>query len=172
MKYLTFFIAATFWVVYQPTASAQWRASTYENEMDGTVTYSASSDLTAATTSMISPYEDTRSILYVGCYDDGRQWADIVFNKTAIVTSDETTEDGHDIIRARMKFDEDEPVTMVLTRRMGSTVLMFDRDQWAIDGFKRASTFLLELNWYGQGMVYFRYSLDGAADAISALPCR
>ena len=167
MKSLALVIAATLWILFQSSVYAQWTSSTSGNEMDGEVNYFAFSPETTSTRPMSSPYSNTRSNLAVGCSGDGDPWAYIWFSKDPNITNDET-EDGYNKITTRVKIDDEEPYRVTLSQQWGSHILHFYRDNFMIDEFKRGSSLLLELSWYGQGTVYFRYSLIGSTAKISA----
>ncbi len=76
------------------------------------------------------------------------------------------TRDGYDSFDTRIKWD-DEIKTAEFTQTWGEAFIHFRFGESAIRDMTAASNMLLELPWYGEGNVYFRFSLRGSSAAIS-----
>lgn len=170
LKCVTLAIIAILWVVVQPSASAQWTTDTVLDEMDGTVTYLAMSEPVGSTTPRSSQYDETESVLAVACEPGGLgEYAFILFTKNVFKHYD--TDDEWQATKASIKFDNEESMSVSLIN-VQEILLFAEKDGSAvIEKFIEASTVLLKINLPRHGVDYFRYPLDGAADAISSLPC-
>jgi hypothetical protein len=150
--------------------NTDWTIDTLVNDMDGTKSYIAASKLVTPTRPLSPPYDQTKSIIGVNCFPSRNlEYPAILLTKDILRT------DGLGGSGARIKFDNDDPIRIGLVTPDG-IIFRFDYDgieeQRVIQKFMESSTVLLELYVPGEGLVYFRYSLDGAAEAISASPCR
>jgi hypothetical protein len=145
-------------------ALGQWRTSFDTDPMTGKRSAYAHSPRTSATERIDWPYQDTRAWLGFGC-DGSSEWAYIGFSETPNLTKT-TTEDGYNTFQARVKWDE-HLTEQDLIQEWGSSFIHFRSDQTAIANMITASTLLVELNWYGEGRTYFRFSLRGSQAAIS-----
>jgi len=58
---------------------------------------------------------------------------------------------------------------VTLRQKWGVNFLSFDYDDQIIDKMETHDTLLLELDWFGEGNVYFKFPLTGAAEAISTI---
>ena len=74
--------------------------------------------------------------------------------------------EGYTEITTRFKWGEESPVLMTLTQEWGAKFLHFSNDAKAIQNIEKNTTVLLELPWFGDGNVYFRFDLTGAKAAI------
>ncbi|MDA0857558.1 MAG: hypothetical protein O2900_16395 [Proteobacteria bacterium] len=134
--------------------------------MTGEKSSYTSSVVTKATEPMQFPYSDVVAWLGVGCNSENK-WSYIGFSTSPNITDDET-EDGYNIIKTRVRWDKNVE-NIMLTQEWGSKFLHFSNDEQIIDNFKKYNTFLIELNWYGEGNVYFNFSLSGSTKAISKM---
>ncbi len=145
---------------------AKWRVTVSKDEMTGEEIWYALSPEVSSTEPMNFPYEDTKAVLGVG-YNGEDEWVYIGFNVTPNPL-DTTIGDGYYIITTRIKWD-DEIETTKLTQEWGSKYLHFTEDEEVVSKIINSDTMLLELNWYGEGKVYFRFPLEGAAEAIDEI---
>ena len=145
---------------------AQWDVTSDTDEMTGEVSAYCSSKFASPTERMDFPYGDVKGWLGVGC-DGNSEWAYVGFT-TAPNLANTTTKDGYDLISTRIKFDDEvEQVTM--TQDWSSKFIHFRNDSDIIEKFLTANTILLEMNWYGEGKTYFRFSGSGSTSAINQI---
>ena len=148
------------------SASAQWTTSVSKDEMDETETWYATSSYTSPTEKMSFPYGNIKAWLGIG-YNGKQEWVYIGFNDSPNLT-DTSIKDGYDLISTRIKWN-DEVENIVLTQKWGSKFIHFRDDKAIVSKINQSDTVLLELNWYGEGKVYFRFSLVGSSDAINKI---
>lgn len=142
----------------------QWTTSETTDEMEGTTSYFAISPDVKPTRQMSFPYGNITSNLVIAC-KEASTYAYFYFSDSPNLTDDET-EDGYNLVRTRLKVDE-VIENISLTQTWGANSLFLLNDELYIQKAKEASELLLELNWYGNGKVYFRYDLSGSAKKIS-----
>lgn len=112
------------------------------------------------------PYNDVRAWLGVGC-DGSNEWAYFGFSESPNITDDQT-ESSYSVIRTRVRWDHSVENT-ALIQEWGAKFIGFHDDSAAIANIARANTVLLELNWYGEGRVYFEFSLKGSSAAVQQM---
>ena len=140
-----------------------WTSSSGTDEMTGELRGFAFSPSVGPTRSMAFPYGDTRSHLAVGC-NSSSQWSYFHFSESPNLTGG-SNHDGYEVFKARIRWDS--TVTDVeLIQEWGANTLHFRDESSAIASIKAGRSVRLELDWYGQGKVYFEYSLDGSSAAI------
>lgn len=146
-------------------ANEKWGIQTSKDEMTGEASVYVSSANVAATRALEFPYHGLKSWIGAGCKTGGKGfWVYIGFN-IAPNLNDTETEDGYNAISTRIKWDDDIKF-MNFTQDWGAKFIHFRDDATAIEKIKKSKNVLFELNWHGQGRVYFKYSLDGAARVI------
>jgi len=143
-------------------ALAGWRGWPSKDEMTGEIRAYAVSDKVTSTTPMDFPYTETRSWLGFGCDTKGNEWAYIGFSTLNLISQPAR---DYNVYIFRVKFD-DEVIKMKMEESRNSDFLHFWGDAEAIRRFISHTMVKLELDWYGQGKVYFEYSLEGSSDAI------
>lgn len=148
------------------TARAQWDVSMSKDEMTGEVSSYCSSQTTPPTKTMSFPYSDVRGWLGVGCNGES-EWAYAGFSMAPNLQGTDIG-DGYNIITTRIKFD-DQVETVRLTQEWNSKFIHFSNDNEVIKKLMNASTVLLELDWYGSGKTYFRFSGSGSTTAINEI---
>lgn len=150
-------------------AFAEWRVSSSEDEMTGEKQYYAMSPSVKSTESMGFPYSSTNAWLGVGT-DGDQEWCFIGFSETPNLT-DASTKDGYNLIDTRIKWndDSDKIENTKLTQSWGAKFLHFRSDEDIISKIEESNTLLIELGWYGEGDVYFDFSLKGSAAAINEI---
>lgn len=147
-------------------ANAQWDVSTSKDEMTGEVSSYCSSKLTPPTKAMSFPYADVKGWLGVGC-DGDSEWVYAGFTVPPNL-QDTQIGDGYNSFSTRIKFD-DEIETVRMTQDWTSKFVHFTADKDIIDKILKANTILLELNWYGSGKTYFKFSGAGSTNAITKI---
>ena len=147
------------------STAAQWSTSVSRDEMTGKKQVFATSPTVPPTTAMESPYNDTGAWLGFGC-DGQNEWAYVGFSNEPNLSNAEPQDGGYSSFTARVKWDTlIDP--MHFRQQWGAHFLHFVDADAAIMHMMSASSVLLELQWYGTGDVYFRFSLRGAAAAIA-----
>ena len=144
----------------------QWITSQSSDEMTGEHTSYAISPSNTATEIMDFPYRGVEGTIGVGC-DGQYEWVYVSFSKAPNLLNTDTN-DGYDRIDTRIKFD-DQIQNVTLRQEWGARVLHFYSDDKIIEKLIQSNSILLELNWYGEGRTYFRFSLEGSADAIAEI---
>ena len=144
---------------------AQWKV-TQEREMPMRANSCCTSKDASPTERMDFPYGDVKGWLGVGC-DGNSEWAYVGFT-TAPNLANTTTKDGYNLISTRIKFD-DEVEQITMTQDWSSKFIHFRNDSDIIEKFMTANTILLEMNWYGEGKTYFRFSGSGSTSAINQI---
>lgn len=153
-------------LVFTISVSAEWKTFSSENEMTGKTIWLAHSSKVSPTQKMDFPYHDVKAWLGVGS-DGQNEWTYIGFTDSPNINDDET-QAGYNIIKTRVKWDE-EIEKMSFTQSWGSKFISFIKNGYAITKIENSNTMLLELNWYGQDKVYFRFSLTDSAAAINEI---
>lgn len=144
----------------------QWTTSVSKDEMTGKKSCYASSPSTSATQKMDFPYSDVRAWLGVGT-NGSSEWTYIGFSQAPNIANDET-KDGYSRIETRIKWD-DKIETVSLRQDWGSSFIHFYTDNYIIEKIAQSSTVLLELDWYGEGSTFFRFSLRESAAALAKI---
>lgn len=147
-------------------ASDQWDTFVSKDEMTEEEIWFATSPYVEPTETMNFPYHNVEACLIVA-YDSKNEWAYIAFSEAPNITDDEI-KDGYNLIRTRIKWD-DEIESVYLIQHWGSRFIHFRNYEAAISKIVSSNTALLELNWYGEGKVYFRFPLAGSSDMISKI---
>jgi len=134
--------------------------------MTGARTYYLISKPVKPTKPMDFPYEGTTARLGVGC-NKGDEWVYIYFSSAPNLLDTET-KDGYDEINTRIKFD-DNIEYVFFTQDWGSHYLVFELPDNIIPKLIHSRTALLELHWYGEGRVYFKFNLNGFHRALKTM---
>lgn len=150
----------------KPKPLPKWDISTSTDTMTGQIRAYASSPLVRPNSPMDFPYTDARGNMGIGC-DRESEWAYFVFTMTPNL-DDTRNSDGHNILQARVRWD-DVIQEVDLSQKWGSEVLHFSDNADAIERIARADSVLLELHWYGEGRVYFDFTLRGSSAAIEEI---
>lgn len=148
-------------------AHANWRVSSSTDEMTGETQNYAISDAVSTTRPMGFPYKDTKSWIGVGC-DGKSEWVFIGFNKAPNISGDKN-QNGWSLINTRFKWDNNIQ-NVNLSQTWGAKFIHFrGNDAPVIRKIQSSKKGLLELNWHGEGSVYFPYSFSGSSKAISTI---
>lgn len=112
------------------------------------------------------PYGDV--VAWMGVQTDGHiPQAFFGFNEAPNLTGG-TTMDGYNLFYTRIRWD-DNVEKVFLKKSWGNKFLVFQYSQKNVKKIISANTVLLELDWYGAGTVYFKFSLKGSSAAISKI---
>lgn len=151
-------------VLAQSGTNSDWSNFTSEDKMSGKIQAYATSKWVESEDPMDFPYEGTEGLLGFGC-DGEDEWAYIKFTNQPNITNDEPQDGGYSTFYSRVKWD-----TVVkaveFTQEWGSESINFVNDERAIENIRKRGKMLLELDWHGEGKVYFEFSLDGSAANI------
>ncbi|MEJ5229012.1 MAG: hypothetical protein WHT65_03330 [Pseudothermotoga sp.] len=161
------FIFLTMLLAQFTLAQNQWSVSSKQDPMTGKVTWFAVSPPVSSIEKMSFPYEDTKAQLVIA--RQGREeWVYIAFNKEPNIVGG-IIEGRYEIITTRIKWDNLQPVYVKLVQEAGLNSLHFEKDQEIIRKIIIYKKLLVELNWYGEGLVHFEFPLEGAASAIAQI---
>lgn len=149
------------------SAAAQWNIEIDEDAMTGEKVAYAISSRVKATEQMDFPYSDVEAWLGIG-NDGENEWVYLGFS-TSPNLSDTTTKDSYNEIETRIRWNEDEIEEVLLTQDWGAKFLHFRDYEYIISKIENSNKLLVELNWYGEGSVYFNFSLEGSSAAIDEI---
>jgi hypothetical protein len=152
-------------MVLAAPVSAQWKNSVTRDEMTRATNAYATSPTVSPTRVLSFPYASTTAWLGYGC-DGETEWVFVGFTMPPNIINTQPQEGGYSTFTTRVKWDEQVDTTRMI-QKFGDSFLQFDDGQRAIDHLGKASTATLELEWYSQSTVYFRFSLRGASAAIA-----
>lgn len=147
-------------------AYAKWNTSISKDEMTGQRSSYATSTTVRPTKIMSFPYGDTVAWLGIGC-DGESEWVYIGFSDSPNLNGTEI-EDGYNRIEARVKWN-DSVEQAALTQKWGDRFIHFNDDDSAIANIVKSNYLLVELDWHGSGMTYFRFPLGGSAAALEKI---
>ncbi len=166
---LIFVIAIMLEVVGISYAAENWKISVDTDEMTEEKTCYALSKNVPPTRPMGFPYNDTRAWLGIG-YDGKKYWVFVGFNTIPnILDTDISSSGDYEYFFTRVKWDRDTIESVELSHDVGSRFLHFYDDDKIIEKIKNHKTMLLELKWFGEGKVYFKFPLTGAKEAIDKI---
>ena len=143
-----------------------WNISESKDEMTGKYSAFAISKSILPSKKFDFPYENVTSWIGVGC-SKGNDWAFIGFNIAPNLT-DTQTKDGYNSIFTRIKWNE-KLENIYLNQTWGEKFIRFVSNESAVSNIASSDSVLLELQWHGQGTVYFKYPLEGSWDAIAQI---
>jgi hypothetical protein len=158
--------ASTFILWLATPALAEWTISSSKDEMTEKKSCYANSSITGPTEKMGFPYGDTKAWLGIGTNGKG-EWVYVGFTDSPNITNT-ITKDGYNLIKTRIKWN-DEIENVTLKQDWSSKFIHFNDDSVAIARISESNTLLLELNWFGQGKTYFKFSLKGSSEAIGKI---
>ena len=148
------------------SASDQWSTFFSKDEMTGEENWYATSLTIGPTEKMNFPYGDVTAYLGVG-YDGEDEWIYIGFTEAPNLNGT-IIKDGYNLIKTRIKWD-DELENISMTQNWGSKIIHFQNNKIVVSKIVESNTMLLELDWYGEDKVYFRFSLAGSSTAIDKI---
>jgi len=150
----------------KPKIKPVWSVKTKKDEMAGNIEAYATSISVGPKSKMEFPYHDISSSMGVGC-DGSSEWAYFMFSSQPNLIGD-VAEDGYSTLVTKIKWDESILRTKLI-QKWGGDALHFSNGQSAINLISGSNKVLLELDWFGEGRVYFEYSLKGSSDAINKM---
>lgn len=144
-------------------AFGQWYSRKSADEMTGEKSSYAYSQKTKPNRIMDTPYSNVTAFIGVGC-DKSDKWVYFGFSGAPNLTGNSTMS-GYDIIRTRIKWDN-EVENIRLRQDWGKRFIHVEEDSHAISKLKSSNKVLLELEWYGEGSVYFEFDLTGSSKTM------
>ncbi len=144
-------------------AFAQWRVSTSVDQISGVKSCYAISPTVKPLQPLGFPYGDLVSWIGVGVKQQD-EWGFIGFSQQPNLVNGEIG-NGYHTYELRVRWDRTAG-GMHVVQDWGSRFLHPVNDRSFIKDAETFKTLVIELKWYGQGSVYFRYPLSGAAKAI------
>jgi hypothetical protein len=154
-------------VIMATPVFGQWSITAVEDEMSGIVYGVAYSSLVAPNTTMGFPYGDVKARMSVMVSESGHSLVYFEFTESPNINNTRA-DGGYNRFRTRIKWDDDLEVVSMRQKRGGS-LLEFEKKQSALYKIAHANNVLLEVSWYGEGFVYFEFSLSGSSKALSAI---
>lgn len=140
-----------------------WIVSRSVDKMTNVKSWYAISPSVNSVDPMRFPYTDTRARMAVAC-DKKSKWAYVTFSGSINLTGT-VTHDGFDTVATRIRWDSNiEHVKF--TEKWGARHVQFESTDKVITDVISHKTALLELQWFEQGTVYFRFPLEGAKAAV------
>jgi hypothetical protein len=150
-----------------PSAKAErWHHSVSKDEMTGKLQSYATSPSSSPNEPLAFPYGDVQGWLGFGC-DRQDEWAYIGFTDSPNLIDTTPQSGGYSTLSSRIRWD-DNVQQVHLLQEWGGRSLHFLDAAAAIANMMKARTVLLELRWFGAGKVYFRFTLEGSAEAIKS----
>ncbi|HHG74074.1 MAG TPA: hypothetical protein ENK22_03445 [Persephonella sp.] len=146
-------------LIFVISSYADWKLLTDKDEMTGEQQCFAVSDMVSPTRKMSFPYHNTKAWIIFG-YDGKNRAIILGFNNTPNITNMKVR-DGYNLIETRVKWDKDGIEKVTLIQEWGSKFIRFFDTDHIISRMKRNNTLLVELKWYGNGNVYFKFPLKG-----------
>lgn len=111
------------------------------------------------------PHGNVTGWMAFGC-DGDDEWVYIGFTESPNLIDTEAREGGYSKFATRIRWD-DKVEQVHMMQEWGAKFLHFRDDTAVISKIISAAKVLLELKWYGEGDVYFEFSLAGSTDAIT-----
>mgnify|MGYP000916674019 CR=1 FL=1 len=144
--------------------SQNWTVRESLDEMTDELTVYITSTEVMPTKPMSFPYEDTKSSLCIGMTKDSI-WVYFWFSSGPNISNMKFDKNyTKPIVDTRVKFDKDiETNRFVISE---SSFIHVPNREYFLKRLLESKEFLLELEWYGVGSVYFRYNLSGLYEAF------
>ena len=151
------------------TVFCEWNVNYIQDEMTGAQTWYAVSPLAFPTKQLSFPYQDTTAYLFV-FYVNGMDLPVIVFSPSLGLTVGLPYKDGF-LYTTRVKWDN-KVENIQIFNKLFENGITFIEPAYVIRKIRSSKAMLLELNWIGNGSVYFKFDLTGASKAIDQLHVR
>lgn len=168
-KLLLTLIVITINTLYVDISFAEW---TYREEVDRMTDEKrciARTDFVKPLEPMKFPYTDTESAVFISCPDNFVDLSEcllgFVFTNSPNPVDREFDEIGP-YIKARIRLDKNPPRRIKLY--IGENSLVSD-DRKIVKELLGHKKLLLELNWFGNGLTYFEYPIEGGDQIIEKL---
>jgi predicted nucleic acid-binding Zn-ribbon protein len=148
----------------------KWTVSVSTDEMTGEETWYALSPEVSPTEPIDLPSEDIKAVLSVG-YDGENEWVCIWFNYDVRIYLNDAEYGGeYYIINTRIRWDDKvEDIQLYIDWKRQDNILNFPTDKDYVSKIIESNMMVLELDWLGEGNVYFQFPLEGAAEAIDEI---
>jgi len=143
----------------------KWQVFESKNKMTGK--YSAYAYSPETYKLLSSPYGIVSSTMCVAC-DGENEWIYFDFSQEPNITNAEPWNYNRSHIDAIMKWD-DEVKQVRLYQTWGEDKLHFFEEYDPISRISFSNTVMLQIQWYGQGKPIFKYSLEGASEALTEM---
>lgn len=152
----------------EPTNIPQplWSVYSTKDEMTEVTSYFAISPYVSSTKPMSFPYSDVEAWIGIAC-NVSEEWVYIGFSTSPNLLNTEIKDSYNDVF-TRLKWD-DTIETWEFFQKWGDRFLNFYYPGQIIDKIETHDTLLLELNWYGEGNVYFEFPLTGGAEGLKTI---
>lgn len=150
-------------------AEVKWTIRSDKDEMTEEITWLALSPAVTSLKKMTFPYQGVTAKLVV-CNNGEKEWTYFIFSHTPniLMTNIANIREGYEIIQTRIKWDESlENIDLI--QNWGSSALHFRDGAAAIKKIASCDSVLLELNWFGDGKVHFRFPLEGSLVALKTI---
>ena len=143
-----------------------WTISKDVDEMSGECSYYITSKSVRPLKPMHFPHWNVTANLVVE-FDGNLEWIYLAFNTVPNLVGGELR-DGYDEIGIRVRFDNSiEGIT--ISHDWGSHFLYCEFPDFLLPKLVHSKTVLIELPWYGQGDVYFKFNLMGFSRALKKM---
>jgi len=143
-----------------------WSTHNSVDEMTGGVSAYATSEMFPASAPMAFPYSDITSYIGIGC-DKSSLWAYVGFSDIPNLMGGDWDSDGR-TYNYRVRWDS-EVIKTSFYHSVGGRAIHFNNELEAVNLIKAHKIMRLEVNWHGNGLVYFDYNLTGSSKAISEM---
>ena len=144
-------------------ADAQWRTVSFTDAFGEITGIGATSEYTKPIKPMTGLFSMAKAALFVNC-----DFAWISFNSSPMLQEAEEgsfmSEYETHVVRVRLKGKPER--RWRVKRKSGSKDLVFEDSIEVLETFKREREIAIAVNWMSNGYTAFRWSLEGARDAI------
>lgn len=153
-----FIISSIIFLNFISSAYSNWSFQVKENPMDNTKSIYLFTDEASSNPKMNFPHNNTRVSLVFAC-SNMKKWSFFAFNESPILNN-KSIKSGYDEITTRIKFGNNIE-NIQLIHEWGQTALHVKNDYLFRHTLSGNLELLLELDWYGEGKVYFKINTTG-----------
>ena len=165
MKLISTILVFSFCNLISP-AYSNWNFQIDENPMDSSKSVYLFTSEVNSKPKMKFPYSNTRASLVFAC-SNFKNWSFFTFNESPLLNN-KRIKSGYDEITTRIKFGNNFE-NIDLNHEWGQTVLHVDNDILFRSSLSGNLELLLELDWYGEGKVYFKFDTSDYLQKIKEL---
>jgi len=163
---------ATFAVIlisFSAAAEKIWTEHSRKNEMTGQMLFYAFTNDVKSINPMSFPYNKTTSSISLACSEKNKKMSvSFLFNVAPNINNKEIIVKNFDSIKTRIKFGE--KITNVeLFQKWGSRAIGFRNSEQYFADLNISDELLLELDWHGNGKVYFKHTITGFSKVFEAI---
>lgn len=149
------------------SAETEWETFSEEDKITGEISWHAASPY-VETEDLDIPFSDDKAKITISS-DGEYEWVTLGFTSSPILTDSESRS-GNRLFKVRSRWGEDYITNVKLIEENRDDDYLFFWDNSRIISYmKEYESLLLELNWYGQGEVYFEFPLEGAKEALNEI---